>query len=146
MKHSRLILLAAAMGFAGLTTFAQEGMNKVDSLELVAKQYYTKREVMIPMRDGVKLYTAIYEPKDNGERHPILMMRTPYSCEPYGEGFDRAVKDREGSMKQYLKHNYILVFQDIRGRHRSEGEFVQVRPAIVVRASSYRFVPSTRTA
>ena len=59
MKHSRLILLAAAMGFAGLTTFAQEGMNKVDSLELVAKQYYTKREVMIPMRDGVKLYTDV---------------------------------------------------------------------------------------
>ena len=79
MKHSRLILLAAAMGFAGLTTFAQEHTNKVDSLELMAKQYYTKREVMIPMRDGVKLYTAIYEPKDNEERHPILMMRTPYS-------------------------------------------------------------------
>lgn len=128
MKYSRLILLAAAMGFAGLTALAQKSHEPVDSLEMKAKQHYTKREVMIPMRDGVKLYTAIYEPKDNGERHPILMMRTPYSCAPYGDGFNRSVKDFDGSMKQYLMHNYILVFQDIRGRHHSEGEFVQVRP------------------
>ena len=45
---------------------------------------YTKREVMIPMRDGIKLYTAIYEPKNNDKHHPILMHRSPYSCEPYG--------------------------------------------------------------
>ena len=44
---------------------------------------------MIKMRDGKKLYTAIYEPKDNSEKHPTLMMRTPYSCSPYGDGFDR---------------------------------------------------------
>ena len=45
--------------------------------------YYTKREVMIPMRDGTRLYTAIYEPTDSHDRHPILMARTPYGCHPY---------------------------------------------------------------
>ena len=54
-----------------------------DSIELKLRETYTKREVMIPMRDGVKLYTAIYEPKNNDKKHPILMHRSPYSCEPY---------------------------------------------------------------
>lgn len=49
---------------------------------------------MIPMRDGVQLYTAIYEPKDNSRKHPTLMMRTPYSCSPYGERFDNYLKPR----------------------------------------------------
>ena len=142
----RFILLATALGVASITAFAQKKENqKADSLEIKAKQYYSKREVMIPMRDGVKLYTAIYEPKDNREKHPILMMRTPYSCEPYGEQFDRSVKDREGSMKNYLEHNYILVFQDIRGRHKSEGEFVQVRPLNKNRKSNKDIDESTDT-
>ena len=45
---------------------------------------YYKIERMIPMRDGVKLFTAIYIPKDNNEKHPFLLTRTPYSCAPYG--------------------------------------------------------------
>ena len=48
-------------------------------------EHYTKKEVYIPMRDGVKLFTSIYLPKDNAEKHPMLMTRTPYSCAPYGE-------------------------------------------------------------
>ena len=46
---------------------------------------YTKKEVMIPMRDGIKLFTTIYAPKDVSEKHPIIITRTPYSCAPYGE-------------------------------------------------------------
>ena len=76
---SRLILITALLGFAGFTALAQKQEQPIDSMEIKIKQIYTKREVMIPMRDGVKLYTAIYEPKDNSDRHPILMMRTPYS-------------------------------------------------------------------
>ena len=88
---SRLILITALLGFAGFTALAQKQEQPIDSMEIKIKQIYTKREVMIPMRDGVKLYTAIYEPKDNSERHPILMMRTPYSCEPYGlSGYTRS--------------------------------------------------------
>lgn len=88
-------------------------------------EIYTKREVMIPMRDGVQLYTAIYEPKDNSRKHPTLMMRTPYSCSPYGERFDNYLKT---ALKKYVDKNYIIVFQDVRGRHKSEGDFVQLRP------------------
>ena len=62
----------------------RQAKNQPDSIELKLKEIYTKREVMIPMRDGVKLYTAVYEPKDNSRQHPILMHRSPYSCSPYG--------------------------------------------------------------
>ena len=97
-----------------------------DSLEQKVKANYTKREVMIPMRDGVKLYTAIYEPKNNDKHHPILMHRSPYSCSPYGtEHFTRQMTS---ALDNYVKRNYIIVFQDIRGRYKSEGEFVQIRP------------------
>lgn len=96
-----------------------------DSIELKLREVYTKREVMIPMRDGIKLYTAIYEPKNNSTYHPILMHRSPYSCAPYGEGFDRHFRTY---LKNYVENNYIIVFQDVRGRHKSEGIFVQVRP------------------
>src|SRR5205814_9405861 len=52
------------------------------------REHYSKREVMVPMRDGVKLFTSVYTPKDTpgaSAKHPILLRRTPYSCSPYGE-------------------------------------------------------------
>jgi len=91
-------------------------------------QNYTKQEEYIPMRDGVKLYTVIYTPKDKSERHPILMERSPYSCRPYGPDEYMSVW---GSYKmQYAKANFIFVKQDVRGKFMSEGEFVEVRPFI----------------
>lgn len=144
-RIGKLIFIIAMLGSASFAAIAQEKSEPVDSLELKIKEIYTKREVMIPMRDGVKLYTAIYEPINDAEKHPILMMRTPYSCEPYGEKFDRAVKNTEGSMKHYIANNYILVFQDIRGRHKSEGEFVQVRPLNKNRKSNEDIDESTDT-
>jgi putative CocE/NonD family hydrolase len=87
---------------------------------------YTKIERMIPMRDGIKLFTSIYVPKDNSEDHPILMERTPYSCAPYGEkNFETFWHSYHNA---YLKEGYIMVTQDVRGRWMSEGEFVDVRP------------------
>ena len=56
----------------------------VDSAWIVNN--YTKKEVMVPMRDGIRLFTTVYAPKDMSEPHPILLTRTPYSCAPYGEG------------------------------------------------------------
>ncbi|MBR5300113.1 MAG: CocE/NonD family hydrolase [Bacteroidales bacterium] len=87
---------------------------------------YTKREVMIPMRDGVKLYTSIYTPDDADDR-PILIVRTPYSCAPYGDGWKG---DLTEYMQEFLENSYIIVFQDVRGRYMSEGQFVNVRPYI----------------
>ncbi|RRB06678.1 CocE/NonD family hydrolase [Larkinella rosea] len=87
---------------------------------------YTKQELYIPMRDGTKLFTSIYAPKDNAEKHPILMSRTPYSCAPYGETAYRNFYSNH--YKEYLKEGYILVVQDVRGRWMSEGMFEDVRP------------------
>jgi putative CocE/NonD family hydrolase len=89
------------------------------------KEQYTKYEFLIPMRDGVKLYTAVYQPKDSSKPYPILLTRTPYSCQPYGVDNYRAVL---GPSEFTQKAGYIFVYQDVRGRFKSEGKFEQVRP------------------
>lgn len=91
------------------------------------KEHYTKKEYKITMRDGVKLFTAVYMPKDNKEKHPFIMTRTPYSCWPYGEDKFQP-RLWEFHWREYVKEGYIFVFQDVRGRWMSEGEFVDVRP------------------
>lgn len=90
------------------------------------KDNYTKQEQYIPMRDGIKLFTAIYIPNDKTEKHPILVTRTPYSCAPYGKEFSSRLWERH--WKYYARENYIIVVQDVRGRWMSEGEFEDVRP------------------
>ncbi len=89
---------------------------------------YTKQEVQITMRDGKKLFTCVYAPKSNTEKHPILMVRTPYSCSPYGKNFSTRLYN--SYWREYLKEGYIMVVQDVRGRYMSEGDFVDVRPFI----------------
>ena len=86
---------------------------------------YTKKEVSIPMRDGIKLFTSIYIPKDQTEKHPILLTRTPYSVWPYGKSFKAYWRSY---MMRYCKENYIMVNQDVRGKYMSEGSFEVVRP------------------
>ncbi len=85
----------------------------------------TKREVYITMRDGVRLFTSFYVPKDTSRTYPILLRRTPYNIEPRGE-------ERFSPNLMFSGHlveaGYILAFQDVRGRYMSEGQFVDVRP------------------
>ncbi len=87
---------------------------------------YTKKEVYIPMRDGVKLFTTIYAPKNATQKNPILMTRTPYSCAPYGEKNYAAFWN--SPRMYFMKENYIYVQQDVRGRWMSEGLFEDIRP------------------
>lgn len=109
--------------FFTIFSFSQE----MDSVWIYTN--YTKQEVQVIMRDGKKLFTCIYAPKNNSEKHPILMMRTPYSCAPYGKDvFSKRLYTTY--WKEYLKENYIIVIQDVRGRYMSEGDFVDVRPFI----------------
>jgi putative CocE/NonD family hydrolase len=97
-----------------------------DSAATWFRQNYTKKEVYIPMRDGVKLFTSIYLPKNASEKHPMLMTRTPYSCAPYGgENYKNFYANYYNA---YLHENYIMVTQDVRGRWMSEGTFVDMRP------------------
>jgi len=92
------------------------------------RENYYKMETSVPMRDGAKLFTTLYIPKDTTEQHPILMTRTPYSCAPYGA--DKWPNFSTGYRRYYLREGYILVTQDVRGRWMSEGQFVDVRPFI----------------
>lgn len=91
------------------------------------KAHYGKAEYDIAMRDGIKLHTVVYTPKDAGagKTYPILMQRTPYACGPYGEG---AYEDTLGPTADYEKDGFIFVCQDVRGKYMSEGEYVNMRP------------------
>lgn len=93
--------------------------------EAEIKANYTKLERMIPMRDGVKLFTSIYLPKDTSQKYPIMLDRTPYTVSPYG--VDR-YKASLGPDELFAREGYIFVYQDVRGCWMSEGEFVDVRP------------------
>jgi len=88
------------------------------------RDHYTKIERSIPMRDGVKLFTAIYVPKEAG-KYPFMISRTPYTVAPYGAD---KYKTTLGPSSLFLKEGFIFVYQDVRGKWMSEGEFVDVRP------------------
>src|SRR5207244_9432838 len=83
---------------------------------------FDKIEQMIPMRDGVKLHTIIYAPKSHRESLPILFNRTPYGIDNIYRGF------AGGSLQELIDEGFIFAFQDIRGKFKSEGQFVMQRP------------------
>ena len=89
------------------------------------KSTYQKSEHMIEMRDGVKLYVAVYSPRDTSQRYPILLYRTPYSCAPYGAD---SYRETIGPSPLFATEGFIIVYQDVRGSHMSEGTYVNVRP------------------
>jgi len=96
---------------------------------------YSKIERMIPMRDGVRLFSAIYIPKKSAGKSPFLMERTPYSCSPYGE--KNIPWWGLGPTPLLLRENYIFVYQDVRGRYKSEGSFEEMTPAIDNKKSNH---------
>ncbi|GAB4494431.1 MAG: CocE/NonD family hydrolase [Saprospiraceae bacterium] len=114
------ITFSCLLLYFSLTVFAQN--SAADSAFI--RDNFTKREVMIPMRDGVQLFTSIYSPKDQSKKYPIIIRRTPYSCSPYGvDKFATSFQNMN-----LARAGYIFVFQDVRGKYMSEGEFVDVRP------------------
>ena len=93
----------------------------------LVSQNYTKQMFSIPMRDGVKLHTTIYAPRDASKKYPFMMNRTPYSTQPYGQGeYDWRI-----GPSQYMENEkYIFVHQDVRGRWMSEGDYDNMRPHV----------------
>ena len=89
------------------------------------KDNFDKREADIPMRDGKHLHTVIYTPKDHSQRYPFLMERTPYSAGPYDSVYKRGL----GPNTRLMRDGYIFVYQDVRGRYMSEGDFQEMTPA-----------------
>jgi uncharacterized protein len=114
---------------ATLTFFNTSSIAVAQQSDLASyiRLHYTKQEQMVAMRDGVKLFTSIYSPRDTTKTYPILIKRTPYSVGPYGE--DQFATSL-GPSEHFVKAGYIFVNQDVRGRFQSEGEFVQVTPHI----------------
>jgi hypothetical protein len=111
-------VLALALGLVAPVAAPGQGPEYV-------KAHYTKYEYRIPMRDGKRLFTAVYLPKDQSQRYPILLDRTPYSVRPYGAD---ELKSDLGPSPLFGTQGYIFAYQDVRGRWMSEGEFVDVRP------------------
>ena len=112
-----LVLIGIMVLLASSVLFAQETFD--------IKANYTKTENMVPMRDGVKLFTQVYTPKDESQKYPILLFRTPYSIGTYGlDNYRRAL----GPNDMYAPEGFIFVYQDVRGKFRSEGEFIVMKP------------------
>jgi len=131
------IVFAVGVAVAVSIAVAQEA-----SKEDYVKAHYTKFEYRIPMRDGKKLFTAVYAPKDSSQAHPILMDRTPYSVAPYGED---QYRKHLGPSEEFEKADYIFVYQDVRGRYLSEGEFLEMHPHVDVKKSPQDVDDSTDT-
>ena len=113
----------------------------------ILRAHYTKYEYRIPMRDGVRLFTAVYAPKasafpEDPGPYPFLMERTPYNVEPYGEDHYPA---QLGPSDEFEKSGYIFVYQDVRGRWMSEGTFVEMRPHIDEKKSPHDVDDSSDT-
>ena len=119
-------LFSCFLLFAGFGVTAQTETNYV-------KEHFTKMDTTITMRDGIKLYTIIYVPKDATQQYPFLLERTPYSAGPYG---DTTYPSSVGPNETLMKEQYIFVLQDVRGRYMSEGINLEVTPYLANKKSA----------
>jgi putative CocE/NonD family hydrolase len=115
-----LAMLAAVLGGSAPPARAAGGFD--------VKAHYQKSEHMVPMRDGVRLHTTVYTPRRSDEKFPFLLLRTPYSCQPYGPDADWERLGPSPHSSQFEEEGFIFVFQDVRGKFRSEGNFLVMRP------------------
>jgi putative CocE/NonD family hydrolase len=125
MKINFTLLLALLFCFGA---FAQRGRGGAP-VDPYVKDHFTKKDVYITMRDGIKLFTSIYTPKDASatKKYPLLMQRTCYSVAPYGGDKYPA---RLGPSETIMKDGYIFVYQDVRGRWKSEGTWTNMTPEL----------------
>lgn len=121
------VVVCSACTHAQTTSQAQSAANQATQDSIYVRENYTKMEKYITMRDGKRLFTSIYLPKDQSKKYPIVMTRTPYTVAPYGENEYRKTL---GQNMLFAKEGFIFVYQDVRGRWMSEGDYVDVRPYI----------------
>ena len=116
MRIAGFLLFAATLA-------AQPAADKAKEEAAYTRSHYTKFDFRIPMRDGVKLFTTVYAPKDTAQQYPVVMQRTPYSVAPYGiDNYPGSV----GPSDLFAKEGFIFAYQDVRGRYLSEGAFIDV--------------------
>ncbi|MCB1033968.1 MAG: CocE/NonD family hydrolase, partial [Acidobacteria bacterium] len=140
LRQSVLTLALAVLALDLLPAAAQPPRDE-ERAEYI-RSHYSKFEFRIPMRDGAKLFTAVYIPNHRKEKLPILLFRTPYSVGPYGAD---QYKDGLGPHRAFDEDGFIFVFQDVRGRYLSEGEFVNMRPHVADKKSKTDVDESTDT-
>lgn len=126
MISPKSLWLAVLLLFVAPTLFAQQ----TDSAYV--REHYTKIEQHIPMRDGIKLFTSIYIPRDKSKKYPFLINRTPYTVSPYGK---ENYKTSLGNFPAEMREGFIFVYQDVRGRWMSEGNFDDIRPHVANKKS-----------
>ncbi len=122
-----VVIALSALPLAGQERQTDEERRRAEELRDYIRANYTKYEYLAPMRDGVRLFVSVYSPKDTAKRYPIWMMRTPYSVAPYGIDNYRWTL---GPSESFAHEGYIFAYCDVRGRGKSEGTFVHVRPYI----------------
>ena len=137
-RSAAIFALVAALSPAS----GQRGGNPAAAEAVKAR--YQKLEVRIPMRDGVKLFTSIYVPRDSSKPTAFLMQRTPYGVAPYGADAYRTSLGPSGNPK-FAEHGFIFVYQDARGRYASEGAFTEMTPHKAVKKSNADVDESTDT-
>jgi putative CocE/NonD family hydrolase len=115
-----LVLVTGQLAF-----FANADTSAANTRAEYIRSHYAKFEYQIPMRDGKTLFTSVYIPNDHSKKYPILMQRTPYRVAPYG--VDK-YKTQIGPSAKFEQEGFIFVFQDVRGKQMSEGEYVNMRP------------------
>ncbi len=112
------------------------------SITEYTRSHYAKFEYRVPMRDGVRLFTAVYTPNDRTKTYPILLFHTPYSSSPYGVD---EYKDSLGPSSRFTRDGYIFAYQDVRGKFMSEGNFVNMTPHIQEKQAKSDIDESTDT-
>ncbi|MEO1434547.1 MAG: CocE/NonD family hydrolase [Bacteroidota bacterium] len=136
MGHFKFFLLGLLFFLPEMTPLAAQAPETYPQL------HYDKTVYSIEMRDGIKLYTVVYSPKDQSKTYPILIKRTPYGCRPY----EAAAYPKELGPSHYLQEDgYIFVYQDVRGRWMSEGEYTNMTPHIPNKTSNNQVDESTDT-
>ena len=131
MNQRKYLALPLALALFASASWAAAKEETPEEHATWIKANYTKYEYMIPMRDGVRLFTSVYAPKDDSKPYPVMLFRTPYSVRPYGVN---SYKTRIGPSRRFAKDLFIFAYQDVRGRMASEGEFVNVRPHKTVKS------------
>lgn len=130
MKFTYSTFLLSLWAFFYLTSCQNQQPTTQASLAQYIQENYKKYEYEVPMRDGVKLFTSVFVPRDKSQSYPILLKRTPYGIHPYGRD---KYPTRLGPSEPFIKDKYIFVYQDVRGKYMSEGEFVWMRPPLPIK-------------
>lgn len=88
------------------------------------QENWSKTETIVSMRDGTKLYTVVYQRRNLDRRRPVMLIRTPFSLKPYGKEFSKRLRFK---LSNYVRNDYIIIFQNVRGTYLSEGDLENVR-------------------